>query len=147
MGDGKYGTQYLSLTPMSMDVNGETKIALRVEYRRGPEGWAGVYWQCPDGNWGDRPGMAMIGASGIAFLARGEQGGEVVEFKSGGIKGVYRDSFERSTGQVALSSRWQPYLINLVGADLSSVIGAFAWAAPSPQGGHIVFFIAELEIQ
>src|ERR1700680_2294301 len=46
--------------------------------------WTGVYWQYPDGNWGDKPGRTVTGATHVTFWAAGDQGGEVVEFKAGG---------------------------------------------------------------
>ena len=147
MGDGKHGEQYLKLEPGSTDINGEQKIALRVEYSPGPDRWAGVYWQHPDGNWGQQPGLSLVGAREIAFLARGARGGEVVEFQSGGIRGEYSDSFEKSLGQVALTKEWKAYRIDLQGETLSNVIGAFAWVAPAPEGQPLEFWLADLQVR
>ena len=48
------------------------------------EAWAGVYWQYPDGNWGDRPGLTVPeGATKITFQAWGANGGESVDFMVG----------------------------------------------------------------
>lgn len=90
--------------------------------------WAGVYWQSPDGNWGDKPGRTITGASRVTFWAAGDHGGEVVEFKSGGsgTGSKYRDTFEATTGQLRLDRDWKRYEISLANQDLSNVIGAFA---------------------
>jgi hypothetical protein len=146
MGDGRQGTKYLVLTFVSADVNGENRIVNRIDYSPGPDGWAGVYWQYPNGNWGTHPGMSLAGASAISFLARGENGGEVVEFKSGGIQGAHSDSYERSLGKVSLERSWTAYQIPLAGQDLSNVIGAFALSAPAPPT-RMTFYIANLEVR
>jgi|CZKX01.1.fsa_nt_gi hypothetical protein len=91
--------------------------------------WAGVYWQYPDGNWGKRPGRTLNGANHVTFWAAGDKGGEVVEFKAGGIDGdgmKYRDTLEVTTGLTSLSQEWKSFDISLAKQDLSNVIGAFA---------------------
>ncbi len=56
------------------------------------EGWAGIYWQYPSENWGDKPeGRDSTGATKLTFWARGEKGGEKAKFKAGGITGKYPD--------------------------------------------------------
>lgn len=104
------------------------------------EGWAGIYWQYPDKNWGDKPeGRNLTGATKLTFWARGEKGGEKAEFKVSGITGKYPDSIQPSvsTGVVVLSDKWQQYTIDLAGKDLSHVIGGFCWVTnknQNPQG-------------
>jgi len=128
MGDGKQGTKYLSLNSIfrgharPQDTDG---LCIRLQYYRGPEGWAAIYWQYPDGNWGEQAGRRITGATRVSFWASGETGREVVEFKAGGIRGKYRDTFEVSLGRITLSQQWKAYTIDLKGADTSSVIGAF----------------------
>lgn len=96
------------------------------------EGWAGIYWQHPDSNWGDKiGGYDLTDATKLTLWARGEKGGEKAEFKVGGITtGEYPDSLRipASTGVVILSDSWQQYTIDLTGKDLSHIIGGFAWA-------------------
>ena len=104
------------------------------------EGWAGIYWQYPDKNWGDKPeGQDLTGVTKLTFWARGEKGGEKAEFKVGGITGKYPDSIRPpvSTGIIVLSDKWQQYTIDLAGKDLSHVIGGFCWVTSknqNPQG-------------
>jgi exo-beta-1,3-glucanase (GH17 family) len=94
--------------------------------------WAGVYWQNPANNWGTVPnaGLDLRGYSKLTFWARSDSQVRL-EFKVGGITGKYPDSLQpaRGTGLVTLTSQWQPYQINLAGADLSYVIGGFEWSA------------------
>ena len=102
---------------------------LKITFKSGLKTWAGIYWQYPDGNWGDGPGRKIEGAKKIVFWARGQSGGETVDFKAGGINAgnkKYRDSFEKILDTKVLSTDWQRYEIDLDGADTSSVIGAFS---------------------
>lgn len=149
MGDGESGKTYMSMNRKQMLVNGKSTIVSEFHYRKGPKGWAGIYWQYPDGNWGELPGKSLVGARAISFNARGERGGELVELKSGGIRGKrYQDSFEKSLGVVVLDKNWQSYVINLSQEDLSSVIGAFAWSASAADNqGDLHFYLADIDIQ
>jgi hypothetical protein len=147
MGDGESGTEYLMLESVDANVAGNPQTATHFTYARGPQGWAGVYWQYPDKNWGTQPGINLTGASRVTFWARGQNGGEIVEFKAGGIRGQYEDSFEKSLGRMALTDEWQMYVIDLSGLDLTSVLGAFAWAAPAPDEGTLSFYVAGLIIE
>jgi hypothetical protein len=104
----------------------------RIEYdplRQNDEGWAAIAYQYPENNWGTQPGMYdLSGATELTFWARGERGGEEVEFKLGGINRrpyhsdrdpagnpmPYQDSCDSlSTGLVRLTTGWQRYLIDL----------------------------------
>ena len=96
------------------------------------QGWAGVYWQAPAYNWGDRiGGYDLSGAARLTFWARGDVGGEKVEFLAGGVNGNYNDSLQpaRRSGVLTLGSGWQKYTIDLAGADMSLINGGFAWVA------------------
>jgi len=147
MGDGKYGEKYLSIINESVLISGQRYVTLRFEYQPGPEKWAGIYWLHPDGNWGQSKGLDLTGAKRITFYARGERGGEIIEFKSGGVQGkTNKDSFEVSLGKRSLSKEWEEFSIDLTKANLSSVIGAFAWSAPSNGDQTIIFYIAGLKV-
>lgn len=94
------------------------------------KGWAGIYWQYPDKNWGDKQeARDLTGAKRLTFWARGGKGKERAEFKVGGITGKYPDSIQPpvSTGVTVLSDSWTQYTIDLAGYDLSHVIGGFCW--------------------
>ena len=103
------------------------------------EGWAGIYWQHPDSNWGDKiGGYDLTGATKLTFWARGEKSGEKAEFKVGGITGKYPDSLRppASTGVVILSDNWQQYTLDLTGKDLSHIIGGFVWVTTKSQNPY-----------
>ena len=146
MGDGEAGTRFVQMRrvagemPRSGDADG---MCTKVTYQPGGKGWAAVYWQSPADNWGDKPGNKILGATKITFWAVGAKGGEIVEFKAGGISGRrYQDSFERSMEAVALTSQWRQYSIPLKGQNLSSVLGAFAWAAKvADNPGGLTFYL------
>ncbi|KAF5438154.1 CASH domain-dontaining protein, partial [Candidatus Methanophagaceae archaeon] len=105
------------------------------------QNWAGIYWQYPDGNWGNYPGYNLAGATNFSFWARGENGNENGEFKIGGINRPpyhdpnlpYQDSFGPvTTGVVTLTNTWKKYTVNLTGRNLSNVIGGFCWVTNKP---------------
>ncbi|MBC7821342.1 MAG: hypothetical protein IAG10_31020, partial [Planctomycetaceae bacterium] len=70
--------QELSLThPPESPHSGST--CFKINWKPGTEDeWMGVYWQNPEDNWGEYPGLDLQGASSLTFWARGETGGEVV---------------------------------------------------------------------
>jgi len=105
------------------------KVIYRPNVSQGAR-WAGMYWQNPPNNWGEKKGgYDLTGAKKLTFWARGENGGERIdEVKIGGITGTYPDSDIASTGPVILTKDWQEYSINLEGKDLSYISGGFCWA-------------------
>lgn len=137
--------QSIQFDPASATAAHAGPTSIRISYtpmRSGGQGWAGIYWQYPENNWGTNPaGRNLTGATKLTFWARGELGGERAEFKAGGIKGQYSDSLkEVSTGIVILSSHWRQYTIDLRGTSLSHVIGGFVWVTnrdQNPQGATI----------
>lgn len=114
------------------------KIAYSAARSQG-KGWAGIYWQYPDSNWGDNPdGRDLTGATKLTFWARGEKGEEKAEFKVGGITGKYPDTIQpaASTGVIILSDKWQQYTIDLADKDLSHIIGGFCWVTNKNQNPY-----------
>ncbi|MCS7151968.1 MAG: hypothetical protein NZ928_06255 [Endomicrobia bacterium] len=114
---------------------------IRIEYsakRSQGQGWAGIYWQNPANNWGTiKGGFDLRGATKLTFYARGEKGGEICEFKMGGIRGEYSDSDASTTGPVQLTKGWKKFTIDLKGLDLSYISGGFCWvvtANDNPDG-------------
>jgi hypothetical protein len=61
---------------------------IRIVYKTGDAGFGGVYWLFPDKNWGDEPGRVIENAKKVVFWARGEKGGELVDFKVGGVRSL-----------------------------------------------------------
>jgi hypothetical protein len=151
MGDGEAGgkVQVRRVAGEKPRAGSADGLCVKVSYLPGSKGWAGVYWQHPADNWGDAPGLTIVGATRITFWAAGAKGGEIVEFKAGGINGKrYQDSFEVSSGSLALSSDWKQYRIDLRRAKLSNVVGGFAWdatAADNPNG--LTFYLDRIRYE
>ena len=95
----------------------------------GRGGWAGLVWQNPADNWGSKPdgGYNLSYARRIEFSARGQSGGEIVEFKMGGAGGEYPDSATVSTGPITLKNEWKRYALDLSDADLSYISTGFGF--------------------
>ena len=124
MGDGEKGTTYIQFFDGWKQGVHSAPVCVKVTYSPGPTGWAGIYWQNKPDNWGDKPGknLKKYGYTKITFWAKGEKGGEIVEFKAGGIDASgkkFKDSLEVSTGRINLEKEWQQYTIDLEGEDLS----------------------------
>ena len=127
---------------------------IKITYKNRASGgarWAGIYWQNPASNWGnlEKGGINLTGVRKLTFWARGEKGGErIEEFKMGGISGPYPDSATASIGPLILTPEWKQYAIDLVGKDLSHVIGGFAWSANldnNPNG--CTFYLDEIRYE
>ncbi|MCP4424486.1 MAG: hypothetical protein GY803_08350 [Chloroflexi bacterium] len=110
---------------------------IRIAYAAtGSQGWAGIYWwDPPNSNFGTVDGgFDLSCASRLTFWARGESGGEVAEFKAGGLRGNFQDSLQPalSTGALVLTGEWHQYSLDLTGKDLSHIIGGFVWVTNQP---------------
>jgi len=125
------------------------KINYTAEKKQGVS-WAGMYWQWPPNNWGEkRGGFDLSGAKKLTFWARGERGGEkIAAFKAGGIPGKYPDTATAEIGPITLSAHWNQYTIDLSRQDMSHVIGGFCWAAntmDNPCG--CTFFLDDIKFE
>lgn len=102
-------------------------------------GWAGIYWLYPEGNWGTMPeSHDLQGYAQLHFRARSDRDGDQVKFFVGGIStGEYPSSIPDpihayeadADGFVTLGTEWQEFHIDLQGINLERVIGGFGWAA------------------
>lgn len=117
--------------------------------------------RAPQLNWGTVPnaGVNLQGAVALTFWARGQAGGERIEFFMGGVGrnewgepvAPYPDSSPRVPAlgtTFLLTTSWQKFTIDLTGRDLSYVLGGFAWVASAslnPAGA--VFFLDDIEYQ
>lgn len=101
-------------------------------------GWAGIYWQSSENNWGQYPGHDLRGYDKVKFKIRGTSNGVNIKFKVGGIgyggncnllppnpQKPYPDSTCIDFGPITLTTNWQEYTIPLSG-DLSNINGGFA---------------------
>lgn len=119
-------------------------------------GWAGIYWQLPTSNFGDKPGINLsgLGYSKVTFWAKGETGGEVIEFGSGCIddpKAKFKDSYcaKIANRRVVLENEWVQYSIEFdEGTDLNSVVGAFYWSSPwRANSNGLVFYLDDMQFE
>jgi hypothetical protein len=107
---------------------------LRVKYAAvGEAGWAGVMWQNPANNWGTVDGGYNLSrARKLSFWAKGDKGGEVVEFILGGASSVFPDSDGVTTGDIKLTSTWTRYELDLSAANLSYISSGFGFVVKQP---------------
>ena len=128
---------------------GKTSLRIHYDFRKDVrQGWAGIYFQYPDKNWGGLPGRSLVGAKQLSFYVRADDPISV-QFKMGGINQfpyydpskAYQDSLKplwvspqsRSpstlTTKISIEREWQQYIVDLTGIDpknLESVIGVLA---------------------
>ena len=119
------------------------KNCLQVEYRSG-DAWGGVLWQSPAEDWdGLHPGGAnLTGATELEFWAKGQSGGETVNFVFGVLDGnqPYRDTAKGELKDVILTKAWTRYSIPLKGLDLRQIKTGFGWSLAG-QGKAVTFFL------
>jgi hypothetical protein len=155
MGDGEYGRKYIDFSGADQTDPHSEPDSIRIDYRfGGPKLFAGMYWQNLPNNWGDRPGSdySARGFSKVSFWARGADGGEIVEFKVGGIDKdgkKYRDSLTETLGRVRLKKEWTRYVIKFSKEEsvVRCVIGGFCWTARSvynPAKKGITFYLDDI---
>jgi len=125
----------------------------------------------PEFNWGSyaEAGVDLRGAKSLTFWARGEKGGERVEFFALGIGWdadskppqtqpdpctqepfAFPDSSPKvSTGYISLAREWTQYTLDLRGRDLSYALGGFGWAASAVENGlrDITFYLDDIQYQ
>ena len=130
---GDFGDIKMSEADTSSPHSGKTAVKF-VYDAKGAQGagWAGVYWQYPVNNWGDKTGgFNLNGYTRLTFWAKsgGKMPIKMGEFKMGGITGTYGDSDSASTGEVEVPTKWTQYTLDLKGKELSQIIGGFCWSA------------------
>jgi len=107
-------------------------------------------------------GLNLSGTVALNFWARGEQGGEKIEFFIGGVgrdpntgEPEFGKPFPDSTPRfpprytiTTLGNTWQKYSIPLTNLNLTNIMGGFAWyatVANNPAGA--VFFVDDIEFE
>jgi hypothetical protein len=92
--------------------------------------WAGVFWQQPPNNWGEKPGgFDLTGYKRLTFWAKAQDEAHIAEFKVGGINGEHGDSDSQSIGPIDVTKDWKKYTIELADKDLKHIIGGFCFSA------------------
>ncbi len=113
----------------------------------------------PKPNWGNYSdaGFNLVGATTLTFYAKGQNGGERVEFFAFGVgwnvsTGLPVEAFpdsspKTSIGYVTLTATWTEYTLSLVGLDLSYVLGGFGWATNAIENSNqpITFFLDDIK--
>ena len=129
-------------------------------------GWLFLNGWLPEGetepklNDGSMPGQGLdlTGTYALTFMARGEEGGEKVEFFTCGFgrdnRGRptvdYPDSAKKkSLGYVKLTRDWKEYTIKLKGMDMSSIACGFGFvvAAGKTGKGTNIFYLDEIRFR
>jgi hypothetical protein len=130
------------------DNSKNTCIKISYDPQKDGPGWAGIFWQNPVNNWGNkRGGYNLVGKKELIFSAKGERGGEIIsDFISGAVQiGEYPDSSYSRIGPIVLTKEWRQYRINLKNKDLSYISGGFGFVVQekdNPKG--CVFFIDDI---
>ena len=112
------------------------------------DGWAAVAWRHPAGDWGSEPGgYDLTGATRLTVWARGERGGERVNFGVGGVgmDKPFPDSAE-AAAEFTLTDQWKQYEVDLTGRDLSRLKTGFKWVV-SGQGRPVTFYLDDPRIE
>ena len=132
--------------------SGSTCIKLTYSPRNNPgEGWAGIYWQEPESNWGEGPGgFDLTGGQRLTFVARGTTGKEQLEIRFAGLTGsLSSDSVQPAiTENILLKKNWEYHEINLAGRNLGQIIGGFCVvlrAAQNPEG--CVIYLDDIQLE
>lgn len=148
---GDYGDMKYDDRDATEPQDGRTdiKITYNAQAKQGAN-WAGIYWQLPANNWGEKPGgFDLSGYTKLTFWAKGTTGKEVIStFKVGGISGEYGDSDGVEIGPETLSKKWTKYTIDLTGKNLSHIIGPFCFSFSrddNPDG--MVFYLDEIRFE
>ncbi len=124
------------------------KTCIRLEYQA-KDGWAGVVWQSPPNDWGDKPGgWDLTGAKRLTFWARGDKGGEEVGFELGilGRDKKFPDSAKGKLDKVKLTTRWQQFTIDLGKKDLTRIKTGFVCTMAS-SGAPIVIYLDDVRYE
>ncbi|MFT3785429.1 MAG: glycoside hydrolase family 2 TIM barrel-domain containing protein [Tepidisphaeraceae bacterium] len=112
------------------------------------DNFGGIVWQAPANDWGDQPGgFDLTGAKKLTFWARGNEGGEKVDFKFGiiGKEKPFPDTASGATS-VTLEKDWKQYEIDLAGKDLRRIKTGFVWAVGNP-GKPVTFYLDEVKYE
>ncbi|MDB4970887.1 MAG: Glutamate synthase large chain [Myxococcales bacterium] len=156
MGDGSDVVMTPARPGDSTDCNGQRASAgaagscHQIVYTpTGTNKWAGVFWQSPANNWGDKPGFPIpSGATRVSFQARGAAGGEKVTFQVGGIADSTKPNQDsvKVSAIVTLTAAWAPYTVVLSGQSYGKVLGGFCWSmAAADAGAAATFFVDDIQ--
>lgn len=144
---GHMGAAANIISQMDARVSDRQGTVIKAGIKPGSE-WAGVVWQSPEGDWGEKDGGFDIkGAAKLTFWAKGEKGGEEIKFEYG-ILARTAKFFDtaRDSMTVKLTRDWKQYSFDLKGKDLSRIKTGFCWVAAPPAGG-VTFFLDDIRYE
>lgn len=121
---------------------------MKCEFKAG-NGFGGIVWQSPANDWGDAPGgFDLTGAKKLTFWARGENGGEVVDFKLGviGKDKPHPDSDSAALPGTTLAKEWKQYEIDLTNRNLSCIKTGFVWVLGA-KGQPVTFYLDDIKYE
>jgi len=121
---------------------------IRWDYTAG-DGWGGIAWQSPEGDWGDKPGgYDLTGAKKLTLWARGRNGGEQISFAVGIIKSnkKYADTAIVDSGKHTLTDGWQKFTIDLTGKDLKRIKTGLVMTITT-QGQPVTVFLSDIQVE
>ena len=142
------GTDALALDPACAEAPHSGATCLEVRYDA-PGMWAGVAWQHPANDWGDKPGgYDLTGARRLTFWARGAEGGERIDVGVGllGRDRAYGDSVRVERKGLKLGREWKRFTIDLDGCDLSRVKTPFVWSLAG-RGRPVRFYLDDIRFE
>jgi hypothetical protein len=120
---------------------------IKLEYKAAGD-WGGIAWQDPPNDWGDKDGgHNLTGAAKLTFWARGQAGGEKVDFYIGAIKSdkPFPDTaITRIT--TTLTTDWKQYTIDLTGKNLTRIKTGFGWSLAG-QGHPLTFYLDDIQYE
>jgi hypothetical protein len=126
-GDGEVRGQVDLVKSCPVRAPGAEGDCYTITYRPGAKRFAGIFWQHPHNNWGDRPGHRVApGATRITLQVRGPAG-QVIGIGGGQQDSrPFHDDFQLEEVTVPLTDAWTPREVPFHGAGYGSgVIGAF----------------------
>jgi len=138
----------LTVDPESTDSPHSGETCLKISYG-GPFDWVGVVWQHPANDWGDKPGgYNLTGATKLTFWAKGEMGGELIDFGLGilGSDKEYYDTAIVDLKGIKLKANWKKYTIKLKGKDLSRIKTPFLWTLAGARD-NITFYLDDIRFE
>lgn len=120
--------------------------SVRVSSRPGESAWGALYWQTRKAA-GVRSPVKIEGATKLVFWARGELGGEQVQFK---LAGEAASELLQPGDTTALPQEWSRFELPVGERDLSQVTGLFGvrWiqaGAVNPEG--ITFYLDDIHYE
>lgn len=111
------------------------------------ETWAGVFFQNPEQNWGEEPGVYIeAGATKIVFTAWAVHGGQKAVFLAGGIGNLgtaHQDTFKVEK-EFTLTDEPTAYELDLSSSSYLEVLGGFGWVLKASSMDPIVIYMDDI---